>query len=385
MRILMIADESFARREHAMLRRLQVGLIDEGARILQAWPRSLGNPEGSPLITQVSFEDKGSAISLSLRARRLIRDAAQAEASSSGQLSSGPLEVDVVHGFGPACWAMSAEVARLLEVPLALDVSSDAGLARIADTERRLMRGTAGSDAAGVWIAPDQAMADALTGSCAWPVRVVPWGVHVPRELPRLAAASQRMEETSSLRSACVFPSGSDAEPLCALLEGLKRYLETTGNQVLVFFDDRSFSGSHSAWRHAERLGLLESISVVAGMESRRDLVLHADILIHPDARGEHRTLTLDAMASGLVVVALADELVSWLVKDQTAIIVAEPRAELWEAALARSFDRSRCEPLLRSAHRYVSEHHVAHAHVQGIRAAYLALTGGFPHTFAGS
>ncbi len=38
MRILIIADESFASRERAMLSRLEVGLADEGVRVVHVIP-----------------------------------------------------------------------------------------------------------------------------------------------------------------------------------------------------------------------------------------------------------------------------------------------------------------------------------------------------------
>ena len=59
LRVLMMADRSFARREHAMLRRLEVGLIDEGVRVLRATPAGSPEEPTTGLAGTVSYDDRG--------------------------------------------------------------------------------------------------------------------------------------------------------------------------------------------------------------------------------------------------------------------------------------------------------------------------------------
>jgi hypothetical protein len=106
MRILIIADDSFASRERAMLRRLEVGLADEGVRVVHAVPRSALRWHGAELSAQtVPYESRGMAISRPWRVRRLV------ETTRTLHNGDNPA-FDLVHAFGHECWAFAAEVAR---------------------------------------------------------------------------------------------------------------------------------------------------------------------------------------------------------------------------------------------------------------------------------
>ena len=58
MRALILADRSFAARERDMLTRVQVGLIDEGVRVVEAIPSDVADPDANPLIPTIPYSDR---------------------------------------------------------------------------------------------------------------------------------------------------------------------------------------------------------------------------------------------------------------------------------------------------------------------------------------
>ena len=73
MRALILADRSFAARERDLLTRVQVGLIDEGIRVVEALPADLADPDANPLIPTIPYSDHVALLASRARTRRLIR------------------------------------------------------------------------------------------------------------------------------------------------------------------------------------------------------------------------------------------------------------------------------------------------------------------------
>ena len=74
MRVLLLADRSFATREHAMLRRLEIGLIDEGLRVVRANP-PVPNPEPTTgLAGALTYNDRAWRYIMPAPERTLARD-----------------------------------------------------------------------------------------------------------------------------------------------------------------------------------------------------------------------------------------------------------------------------------------------------------------------
>ena len=86
-------------------------------------------------------------------------------------------------------------------------------------------------------------------------------------------------------------------------------------------------------WGAAKRADLLDRISIISEMESRRDLVLDADVLLQPESRGEIRSVTLDALANSMVVVALGDAVSDALTCDST-IVLDKGSASEWRESI---------------------------------------------------
>src|SRR5262245_54203201 len=117
MRILIIADESFAARERAMLSRLEVGLADESVRVIHAVPRRAAHWYHGEVYSQaVTYQDRGLAISRGWRAQQIVHEL-------EGLVDGEATAVNVVHAFGLGCWPIAVELARLLGAGLAIEVT----------------------------------------------------------------------------------------------------------------------------------------------------------------------------------------------------------------------------------------------------------------------
>src|SRR5262249_2854729 len=75
-------------------------------------------------------------------------------------------------------------------------------------------------------------------------------------------------------------------------------------------------------------------ITLAPDMEALRRLTLSGDVLVLPEAQGEHRSLVLEAMARGMAVVAAAAPLVTHLADRRTARLGARADAALWARPL---------------------------------------------------
>jgi len=320
MRALMLADGSFSWRERLMLTRLEVGLADIGVHVTRADPER---------------EDRRQHVAVGLTSASITyqrigllnapRSQAQALVHQLAQLKPSPDDapVDVVYAFGEDCWTLAIETANQLDAACALELWSKRSIELIPKTERRCER-------AGVqllWLAPDEPIRNAaLERGCSAPCRVSRWGVHT-------SDAKREWDPSRRARSIAIVTSGADTPAVIGALEGITRIVRSASN-TLVFLDAKAMSDHDRVWRRAESLELLENLSVIPDMEARRELVLRCDLMLLPESRGEHRTLTLDAMASGMIVVAQRDPLVACLDESGPAVLVEDSDPGSWEDAI---------------------------------------------------
>jgi hypothetical protein len=175
MRVLIMADELFASRERPLLERLEIGLADEGVRVIHGVPRSTRQLPGGGLQSRaLTYAGNALPITVTLEARRLVRGVEEINAAEDGR------PIDLVHVLGGSAWRLAREVARLLGAGLIAEVWR-AGLASTA-------REYAGRVPPCLFIAPDAAIQRRLLADLGpdAPVRLAPWGVHaglVPRQV----------------------------------------------------------------------------------------------------------------------------------------------------------------------------------------------------------
>lgn len=367
MRVLLLSDRSFATREHAMLRRLEIGLIDEGLRIVRASPLDSFAEPSTGLAGVLSYNDRAWRFIMPAPDRTLARDLEALPLDARSDADEDPdSPIDLIHAFGDQAASIALDLTASLQCDVLIEVWSAALCAQMAAIERR-GRGFETSGENAVWLAPDAAMLDAAIRSATrWPALPSRWGVHAPstNRPPRSAQAPIAFG---------VLSSGLDPQGLMSFLEGLARAAADEEN-ILVFLDAAGVDRHPAVWRRVGELGLYDRLSVIADMESRRELILQADVLVQPESRGEHRTVVLEAMASGVAVLARADPLVECLHAPQ-AIIVLDNSPAAWEHSLRTllgNLDSLRSVGAAASA--YTRESRSAHLQVTATLDAYRTL-----------
>lgn len=374
MRALLLADRSFAMRERDMISRLEVGLADEGVRVWTALPEGSPSRGQHPLTTSVSYADQRGLTTLRGRATALVR---RVDPEALEREEDGPRSLDVVHVFGDGAWGMGRLTALMTGATLLLEVWSAESVARASQM---------GSPGTGrrregwpttALLAPDARTHQEL-GRLApsLPRRLAAWGVHIADREPVLSS----ME--SAFAVSIVGP-GRDPSGCVAALRALSD-LKQRFPQMLIFLDAAYVRRRHAVWRDARAMGLLDRLSIVEDMEGRRELILNTDILLHPEATGEHRTALLDAMAAGMAVVAQEDPFVEALQDGRTCVSLAGTTASSWKSAIQRLLDApDSARALGASAQDYIRRERLASGQVRAALAAYEWGAGAEPLPFA--
>lgn len=406
MRVLLLADRDFAYREHAMLRRLQIGLFDEGIVALQAHAISTPAVAQQEAATDiVRFQDAGLSLTLGIRARRLV----QALEDRADAPTRDDRLVDVVHAFGVHAWPMARALAKEAGAALCYELYGRAMIDKVAAAESAAARALApGMSMA--WSCPDAALIEAVEAvSTRARVRLVPWGVHVPQAQARgrrdgeplalailpdassqdhpgplleafaafdpdalnLPAGARERAEAATIMTAPHDPPAPDApdsvDPWTMLPD-----------RPMLFVDEAAGAWLHRAGR-LDELGLRGRITLTPSLEANRSLALCCDALIVPTATGLQRSLVLEAMALGMRVLAAPDPANSILRDGETAFVAAgrAPDAASWAALLDRSFpDGSTPNRLGESARAFLRAERLASHQIAELINLYSELAG---------
>ncbi len=355
MRVMIFADEFFAIREQALLSRLEVGLADEGLRVVHALPEHASSYAPASVASVVlTYPERRWRWTHPATARGVSRSLAVLDESAT------PDRVDIVHAFGGSSWGLAAEFAAMHDAALVLEVWRT-GLnerARAIGAKRPLT----------LFVAPDHTIAAPLRlgEPGGLHVREIPWGVHTPEEC-RPAPEAGRAISVMMVGAGRIFGS------FAAAMEGIAQVIRRRP-EVMVFCDAEAGRRA-GLYPIAKRLGVLANVSFIADLEGRRDLVLQGDILIQPESRGEQRSVTLDAMAAGMMVLAAKDDGVSALRDGETARLIPSPTSLAWSTALEDLLAHpERWSALAASARRFTATHRRASDQIAGVIAAYLAL-----------
>ncbi len=366
---LFISDGSFGRRENEMLRRLEIGLLDEGVRVVHAVPASIAEGLGDDLTEHIVFPDAGPRLMRPFRLKRLVDQI-------SGALPAG--EVDVVHAWGGKCWVAARELAIATGAALIPEVWSGRAIDRATRFEAESARVSKGT-IRGAWSVPGPAVLKAMRRHHpTWPLHACTWGVLPPEHHHHPSRDDGRPIAIA------IVATGVSRRAVTVMLEGLAQAIgERT--DVLIFLDEAPVARHPAVWRLIQSLKLTDRLSVVADLESRRAPTLDLDILAVPEALGEHRTIVLDAMAARCAVVAQTDPLCDYLVEGETAKLIADPTAKRWQDIFESLIaDRASREALGQSASRYVARERLAHAQVEQLLSAYRAIAAAEPIPFGG-
>ena len=355
MRVLVMADSMFASRERPLLSLQEMGLADEGVEVIHAVPEGGPRAPAAPGVFRrmVRYPARTFSLTRGLAVRRIIMDLAALDQEHE------PEPVDIVHVFGGNAWRLGITLAEELEAALALELWRHGLTAKLAEVLEDLPSSCAA-------LAPDPVVEhDARRVAPHLKVFLAPWGV--------LAQTPRAILPTDRSASVMIVGTGRDAARFAAVLAGLAPIVRERGD-VMIFCDAAAARRS-DLWPIARRLQLLDKLSLVEDLEGRRDLLVQGDLLVHPESSGDQRSVLLEAMARGMVVVAATDRRVSWLVDGVTARLVPDESPSCWERVFRDVFTNvNRARELGLSAHHYVREHRKASAHVRSVMHAYTQL-----------
>ncbi len=354
MHVLLLADAPFAEHERALLERIAAGLTGEGVRVSVAIPRRTG-ATFSLMTEPVLYSDRGLVFTQRIRAEQVAEAIAGEGAPRDGI-------VDVVHAFGGACWAMAATLAEIFGAALAYEVWRGGLVDRVSS-----LRHPPGLVVS--CFAPDRPIEQALgSGEHGMTSRLTPWGAIAP---PR---ATEVLREGFA-PTAVFLSSGRDLEQSRAAFAGAVQVIRESPD-LMMFVASESVRRA-GLWKMADKANVLDRVTLIDRLEDRRDLVLRSDIVIYPDARHEQRTILLDAMASGLIVLAAPDPLVSAIVPGVTALTPGSLTVSGWHDALESSLrDRDVSVALGLSAREHIRQSRRASTHIASLVDAYAWLIG---------
>ncbi|MCK4871516.1 MAG: hypothetical protein KAS72_02210 [Phycisphaerales bacterium] len=352
MRVLLVTDPDFALREATLVNRVNVGLMGMGIQVGRVVPNDMPSRPPIDLTAWTTYRSARLPWTRSCSAQDVLDDLASQP--------WGTAPPDIVHAMGAGCW------------PLALDICREAGggsivldvwsirLARRLPHARLRRRVSA-------YLAASQPIGELLRSS-APPnlVRVAPWGVLAPPE----SEVQPALADPDRSITAVVVGFGTNLQAhrdLCAALATISEQYA----QLVVFL---AAPPAQSAALHKiiKSFGLESRISLVPQAASARPLILHADLLLLPEASGEHQSLCLEAVAAGMIVIAAADPWVEYFQEDDIAVIVKQPGRDGWSEAIGRILgDPPEARRFAQHARAVVRDCYTASAYIERLADTY--------------
>lgn len=352
MHAALLANRAWLDEELTGFQHLVVGLIDEQVRVVQVVPDEGVTPEDlSAFGGHVSWRESQVP---SMNRYRIGRLAEPLKA----------IGVDLVHALDGRMWRGGLKLAQALEAPIILGAHSRLDIPLAQRLAGRLDPARVAVTAATEPIA--QAIRQHVSSDLS--VQVIATGVHSHGTDPPAPQADQAL---------CVIVSGNglwdgDYE---ALMGGIAALVER--RPMSQFFFDGQGGGQHRIWKAASSMGLLANISLTPRRLGHREMLLHAHALIHPQALGKSRGLTLRAMARGLPVIARHDPHLDYLIDGQTATVLVEPTPKVWAHELNRLIeDQTNIAALGRRAQAWIKENRPTSRQVAGVLDLYRRMTG---------
>lgn len=363
MRVLFLSDLTFTKHEHEMIARLAIGLADEGTGIAWSVPAAIADRmSDSLLVPIVPHQEPKLGLSVKQRALNLLDRV-------TTRLGAGP---DIVHVFGGNVARLAAEVARFSGAVPAFECWRPNLETQVRVTlNRALGVPTAGQSTstrrASLLTVPGQSVFDRVTQQFPGEVvRTIHWGVHTPA--PATASVADAL-------SVLLVGPGRDARAWQAAFDASLRVM--TGNERVHLFADATTTHRLHVWKHARAAGVLDRLSLIDETETRRDVLLRADVMVYTDARGESRSLLLDAMASRVAIIAAADPLADALIDGRTARLVVDTTVSQWQEAIDHLInEKATRQKLTESAAEFVQQHHRATRQIVSLIDAYEWVAG---------
>ena len=353
MHVALVTDTAWLDEELSMFHHLLVGLLDEQVRVAQVVPEGAAEDETSAFGAHITWPDSPWRAVRTHRLRRLARPLREAG-------------VDLIHALHGPLWDGCARLAAELRAPVVLTASAASDLRHVRPILRRARDDTRIPGLAFVASTAPLGEAIAELVPASTPVRVVPPGV-------RLIERPACWNQADGALCAVVSGDGRFDADYDALLRALSAVIAV--DPEAQFFFDGQGTDQHGIWLAAERLGLLPHVSMVPRRLGHRELLMGADVLIHPQALGRSRSVMLQAMVNGLPVLAREDPWLDFLRDGETAWLTERPDASQWSRLLERVVARGEQAAALGDRARdWVSENHVPAKTVERTLALYRML-----------
>lgn len=362
MHIAMIIDNGRLMQEHAMLKRLCIGMLDRGVRLTRIVPERIDSEA-------VLASERRLALVPRLRTR--LKVLPWVRAGRTAELASAMERAlpDAIYAVGADTWALALDLADAIDRPIALDVWS-AALAQAAPRKRAAKQ-------IGGYIVPTAPLADLLRQRVDSDlVSHVPMGAAIGSTPQRAFADKQQAV------SAAIVGSGRDLPAYRHLLEALRRIVRDVP-QLQIVLELRG-PHEHDIWREVGRQGLHHAVSPIRDTSLHRPLITQCDTLIMPECLGEASSLLLECMAAGMAIIAREDPMLDVLEHGKSGLLLAGDDAQRWDDPLARCLgDALYARNLGRNAREVAVRSHSSSIHIARLLATIERIVKGESYAFA--
>jgi len=314
MRVLILVDARFALHERALIERVIVGLAQEGVQPQVVLPKDRHLEEsGFDLLSEpIWYADRGLSLTQRIRATQVARQVTKERDPPTGI-------IDIVHVFGGSAWSMGRELARVLGAGVILDVWR----AGLIDSAKALHLNE--SDR-GIFLVPERAFETSLLqGGLGKRVQVAQWGAHVSSEPTPIF-------RNGKMSSIVLMSSGRQKEHCIAAFDGIADAIQSFPDAMV--FANLEVVERAGLWSRMRDRDLQGRFTIIDRSEDRRDLLLRCDMMVYPDTLHEERTLLLDAMGSGVSIVAGNDEFIAPIQDSPGVCMVDRPARIAWASKI---------------------------------------------------
>ncbi len=343
MRVALFGNTAWFDEELPAFRQLVVGLLDEGVSAVQVMPEQIPEEDAVGLAERVTWTESSMGWLNRHRLGQLAETLRQAK-------------VDVLHALDGRVWRGVADLCGALDLPGVFTVNTPLDLPLAAKLSKWVPEGRAEI------LASSEPLAEALDVGPGVTIRVVSPGTH------RVEATAGVLDRDAP--AVVVTGNGKLDGHYQALLEALSPLVGR--HPLLQCFFDTQKDDQHHLYQAAAKAGLLSHMSFVPRRTGHRELLLRADVIVHPQPLHRPRGLLLQAMARGLPVVAAYDPWQDMLIDGVTCQVVHHPDHKLWEDGLEAVLSNPESTKALGDkARAWVNEHRLSSAVVEQTRQAY--------------
>lgn len=351
MHVTLLANSRWLDEELPALKYLTVGLLDEQIHMAQVVPNTLPLEESSAFGERLDYEESTWQL---IQRRRIL--------ALTEQLRG--LQTTLIHVFDSGLWDVGLRLAAELDLPTLLNVWTSDDL----DVASKL-RSTINQQRVAFSCAT-QPFADAIADRFGSDARI---------DLVRPGIHLSRMEEKADHpdQPLCAFISGGgklDGDYI-ALFSAIRDIAAASPESQ--FFLDAGGTEDPDLYKAIQHCDLQTNMSLVPHRLGHRELQLNADVIIHPQAEGRARSVTLQAMANGVPIIARDDPWLDYLIHEETAWLVDRDDADVWRHFLDQAINNPDAGKTLgMQAQQWVGKDHLASQQVSHLLKLYRDLTG---------